>query len=200
MADTIVQMGMDVNLDFPGTTRIGHYEWQVFGSVMDAFGVNIYGRYFVNVHEGFARTIAIIYSELSNSAEEMLSLFFGLNDPTPPPLPPIDFMTLPEVDEDPSALEHVDASQLVGLWYWEEEPYYIFNADGTGIMDVGYDDIEIIWDVVGAVLRVCDTPDGCGSLDDCPEPMEWYIEFDGEDNMTLSSTFMPGWVFDYVRG
>jgi hypothetical protein len=195
MAEMVVSVGMDVDLDFPETTRIGYFDWYSFRSVMDVFGMNIYGHYFINIHEGFARTIMINYADFTNTPEEILGLFFGLNDPTPPPLPA---QPLPETV--PAELPAVDASQLVGVWYWDGEPYYIFNADGTGILDVGYDNLEIIWEVVGAVLRFCYTPDNCGSLDACSAPEEWQIEFDGEDNMTLSSITMPGWVFDYVRG
>ena len=67
-------MGMEVNFDFPGTTRIGNYEWYSFESVMDV-GIEVFGRYLINVQDGFARTISITYSEMSEPLDDILALF-----------------------------------------------------------------------------------------------------------------------------
>ena len=72
------QTGAEVNL-FPGTTRIGNYDWTSFETSMEiAFGPNIYFRQFVSIHEGFARTITILYDEGSESPEEILAMFSGI--------------------------------------------------------------------------------------------------------------------------
>lgn len=77
-ARTIEAMGMDVHLDFPGTTRIGGYYWYSYGSEMDIFGTAIFGRYFINIEGGFARIISIIYSDASMYVDEALTLFSEL--------------------------------------------------------------------------------------------------------------------------
>ena len=74
-SQTLVEMGMDVNLDFPGTTRIGDYDWYSYESILEVHGTNIYGRYFVSVQGGFARIIAIIYHDGSESLENILAMF-----------------------------------------------------------------------------------------------------------------------------
>jgi hypothetical protein len=74
-AETLEMMGMQVNLDFPGVTRIGNYDWLSYGSVMEVMGVEISARYFVNVKDGFARIIMMVYSEASETPEEILQMF-----------------------------------------------------------------------------------------------------------------------------
>jgi len=77
-SDLLLTMGMEVNFDFPGTTRIGAYDWYSYQSIMD-IGINIYGRYFVNVEGGFARVISIIYSEgQEDLVDELLGRFSSL--------------------------------------------------------------------------------------------------------------------------
>ena len=71
-------MGMEVDFDFPGTTGIGNYDWYTFESIMDV-GIEVFGRYFVNVQDGFARSISITYSDMSDlSLEDILALFSSL--------------------------------------------------------------------------------------------------------------------------
>lgn len=77
-AQTIEMMGMDVNLDFPGTTRIGGVDWYSYGSEMDVFGTPVFGRYFVSIENGFARIISIIYSDFSMYVDDVLALFSDL--------------------------------------------------------------------------------------------------------------------------
>ena len=77
-AETLEMMGMTVHFDFPGTTRIGAYDWYSYGSSMDMFGTMLYGRYFVNVQGGFVRVISIIYHEGTPSVEEILEHFEAL--------------------------------------------------------------------------------------------------------------------------
>ena len=74
-AENIAVTGMEVNLDFPGTTRIGNYYWYSFQTPMEVLGENVYVRHFVTVQNGFARTIIIIYSEETESLEEILAMF-----------------------------------------------------------------------------------------------------------------------------
>lgn len=67
-------MGMDF-VEIPGTTRIGNYLWYSYGSVWEVLGMNIYGRNFINIQDGFVRMIQIVYSDMSGSWEEILEMF-----------------------------------------------------------------------------------------------------------------------------
>ena len=68
-------MGWEVNTDFPNM-RLGTYTWYVYGTAAEIMpGFNIYGRYLVDVRDGFALTIQIVYSEVSESAEEIIAMF-----------------------------------------------------------------------------------------------------------------------------
>ena len=74
-ASVLAEMGMEVNMDF-STINLGGHTWHVFGSAMELMpGFNIYGRYLVDVRDGFAFTIQIVYSELSESVDEILAMF-----------------------------------------------------------------------------------------------------------------------------
>ena len=74
-AEGLQMVGMEVNFDFPGTTRIGNYDWHSYGSVMDMLGTEIFGRYFVNLQDGIARIIMFVYHEGSETVEDMLRMF-----------------------------------------------------------------------------------------------------------------------------
>jgi len=77
-AQTIEMMGMDVHFNFPGTTRIGNYDWYSYGSEMDMFGTSVFGRYFVNIEDGIVRIISIIYSDFSMYVDDVLAMFSAL--------------------------------------------------------------------------------------------------------------------------
>ena len=64
-------------VDISGPTPIGSYDWYSFSSELD-FGIIIYGRQFVNIQDGFIRSIIISYLEGSETAEDILSMFEGL--------------------------------------------------------------------------------------------------------------------------
>ena len=67
----------------PGTTRIGNYDWYSYEFSGEYFGMTMSSRRFINIHEGFSRTIIITYTDISESLEEILAMFSGLNDPIP---------------------------------------------------------------------------------------------------------------------
>jgi len=74
-SEMLVTMGMEVDFDFPNAS-LGNYTWHVYESAMEIMpGINIYGRYFVDVRDGFAITVQIVYSDFSESVEEILALF-----------------------------------------------------------------------------------------------------------------------------
>ena len=77
VGDLLETMGMEVDFDFPGTTRMGNYDWYSFESMMHV-GMPVYGRYFVSIQGGFARTISITYSEMSEPLDNLLALFRDL--------------------------------------------------------------------------------------------------------------------------
>ena len=70
--------GIEVNLDFPGTTRIGAYDWYSIEAFVDMHGTSFYTRYFTIVKDGFAITINIGHNEVSESVEEILAMFSPL--------------------------------------------------------------------------------------------------------------------------
>jgi len=69
---------MEVNLDFPGTTRIGAYDWHSSKSSFDVSTFMLYSRQFVILKDGFAIIISIPHHEASESAEEVLAMFSAL--------------------------------------------------------------------------------------------------------------------------
>ena len=74
-SEMLATMGMTVDLDFPNA-RLGSYTWHVYGSAMEIMpGINVYGRYFVDVRDGFAITVQVIYSGFSESFDEILAMF-----------------------------------------------------------------------------------------------------------------------------
>ena len=68
-------LGGELNLDFPGTTTLGGYEFYAYGTEMTHFGVVAYGRQFINIQDGFVRLIIITYFEGSETVEEILEMF-----------------------------------------------------------------------------------------------------------------------------
>jgi len=109
-------LGGRVHLDATDVTRIGAYEWDSFGTEMDMHGMTIYGRQFFTFQYGFLRTIVITTTPISESVDDILTMFIGLDAPIP----------------EPPAIEH--AAELVGTWAWDESDEYIlvFYADGQG--------------------------------------------------------------------
>ena len=85
------------------------------------------------------------------------------------------------------------AQALVGTWYWLGSPFYIFNANGSGMMGTS----EINWTAANGVLGVCVTPDLCRG--DCIAPSEWYYTIDG-NRLVLVSRITAGIYFEYTRG
>ncbi|MCL2579293.1 MAG: hypothetical protein FWE32_04600 [Oscillospiraceae bacterium] len=73
MASVAEQAGVD--FDSFGMRRIGRYDWHVYGTVA---GGNNFGRYFINIDDGFVRVISFLYTDQSKSLEEMLALFSPL--------------------------------------------------------------------------------------------------------------------------
>lgn len=72
-SEELVAAGMEVFLDGFHNIIIGNSSWEVYGSMAD-FGVYIYGRFLVSVYGGFVRVITIVYTEHSETAEEILSM------------------------------------------------------------------------------------------------------------------------------
>lgn len=116
--------------------------------------------------------------------------YLPATDETEPAYEPID-----EVDEDEPVQQPVATAQtLVGTWYWQNIPYYVFEADGTGNM-AGIADIN--WSASGGILSICSTPELCG--DTCIAPTDWYYVIEG-NQLTLTSTLLPELNFVYTRG
>jgi len=117
VVEGIEAVGGRVIEEYPGTTRIGAYDWHSFGTELDMMGTTVFGRQFFNIHQGYVRIIVVTYMSDSEPLEEIMSLFIGLDDP------------LPEISEAEHAEELLDTS-----WYWDanDDYTYVFNADGTG--------------------------------------------------------------------
>ena len=100
----------------------------------------------------------------------------------------------PEVD-DPEAPA---AQTLVGTWNFLGLPFYVFEADGRGLMSSGTDlELDIRWTAHNGVLSICITPDICGIT--CIAPAEYYYTIEG-NQLTLTSTLIPELTFTYTRG
>lgn len=84
------------------------------------------------------------------------------------------------------------AQTLVGTWLWNNQPYYVFNAGGTGTMAGS----AIRWWTGNGVLSICNTPAMCGN--NCPAPMDWRYSFSG-NQLTLTSTTIANMSFTYTR-
>jgi len=75
MSDMLIEVGMGVNTDFPNVT-VGSRSWHVFESVMEIMpGFSVYGYYLVDVSDGFALTVQIVHSPMSESLDEILAMF-----------------------------------------------------------------------------------------------------------------------------
>jgi len=72
--------GIRVDVSSPGPTRIGGYDWYSYGTAIDMLGGTVYGRQFFTIREGFIRLIIFTYFEGSESLEEMLAMFGGLDE------------------------------------------------------------------------------------------------------------------------
>ena len=157
---------------FPGTTRIGAYDWHSLGTALDIpeMGMTLYGRQFINVLDGFVRTIVITYSEFGESLETVLGMFAGLNDPLP--------------------ARQGRSPALVGAWEWDmgETYVYIFNEDGTGTRGVPDVIEEFYWGVVGTDLFI-----NLGFIIE-----SWRYTIDG-DVLTIDSNQRSGLTFSYIR-
>ena len=89
--------------------------------------------------------------------------------------------------------EETASATIEGTWYWMDSPYYVFNADGTGLMLA----TPILWETRDGILLICTTPDSCGSIADCIMTMDWYYTVEG-NVLTLESTIMD-LTFTYIR-
>ncbi|MCL2619799.1 MAG: copper amine oxidase N-terminal domain-containing protein [Defluviitaleaceae bacterium] len=71
---------------------------------------------------------------------------------------------------------------LVGTWMWMNIEYYVFNADGSGLMS----NSAISWNTNNSVLYICTTPDFCGDI--CRAPSRWTYNITGNQMVLQSVT------------
>ena len=72
-AEIMIALGMDVITDFPNL-NLGGRTWHQYQSILDFGGFNIYGHYLLDIQDGFVFIIQFVYSEFSESAEEMFAM------------------------------------------------------------------------------------------------------------------------------
>jgi|GEM_PF-2289024 len=94
----------------------------------------------------------------------------------------------PQTPQAPSATQ----ASLVGTWLWLGSPYYVFETGGRGTMS----GMAILWSTSNGVLRICSTPDLCGST--CIAPAEWNYVLTG-NQLTLTSRVIDSLTFTYTR-
>ncbi|MCL2408843.1 MAG: hypothetical protein FWC96_04420 [Oscillospiraceae bacterium] len=179
-AEQLEQIGMGVNLDFPGTVRIGAYDWYSFGTAMYLpMGVVAYGRQFINVQDGFVRTIGITGADPEAPVNEVLAMFIGLEDPIPEQAAPEEV-----------AIEHAEA--LVGTWVWDEDNTYryVFYADGRGTRGFPWMTEEFEWRTEGGDHLLI------GITAFAVESWTFTIN---DDVLTIDSRQIPGLTFNYYR-
>jgi hypothetical protein len=73
-SEELIAADMEVFLGGFPNVILGDSSWTVYSSVAD-FGISIYGRFLVNVYGGFVRVITIVYTEDSETPEEILTMF-----------------------------------------------------------------------------------------------------------------------------
>ena len=161
-----------VDADSVGTVKLGNYEWDFFDSEMELMGITIPSRQLFHFQDGFLRQIAIVSApDGSESAEDILAWFVGLDEPLP---------------ERPVA-EH--AEELLGAWIWDsnQDWIYEFFADGTGIRGVNQAE-PFEWQTDGDHLMIS------GML----MVESWTFTIEG-DILTLDSRQTPGVAWSYIR-
>ncbi|MCL2401922.1 MAG: hypothetical protein FWC90_04695 [Oscillospiraceae bacterium] len=171
--------GISVNLDFPGTVRIGDYDWYSFGTVMEMpLGMVAYGRQFINVQDGFGRIIGITGNDPEASVNEVLAMIISLDDPIPEQI-------IPEA----VAAEHTEA--LVGTWAWDEDGAYtyVFYADGRGTRGFPWMTEEFEWRTEGDDHLMITT--GISIM------VESWTFTISDDVLTIDSRQVPGLTFNY---
>ena len=172
-AKRITEVGVDVHFDYPGTTRIGNYDWHSFGTSVNIMGIDILGRQFINIHDGFAREIIISYNDMTEPIDEILHMFFGLDDPIP----------------EPAQTERAEV--LVGAWVWDLDSSYVITFHADGQMTRGFSEEleEFTWSTRGN-----DTL----TLEDGAAIESWTFIINS-DVLTLDSNHDPDFTFSYVR-
>jgi len=103
---------------------------------------------------------------------------------TPPPAPP-------QPPAQPS---------LVGRWNFLGVPFFVFEANGRGVMLPGDEAaMDIRWWTASNLLSICITPDLCGN--NCILPMEQYFVFLQNGNqLMLTDRTPPNESFVFTRG
>ena len=84
------------------------------------------------------------------------------------------------------------STDLVGTWLFHGEPYYILEANGTGMMSV----VAINWIAHDGILAVCNTPRICRG--NCRAPQRWEYEISGNE-LTLTNPVISRIAFTYTR-
>ncbi|MCL2573820.1 MAG: copper amine oxidase N-terminal domain-containing protein, partial [Defluviitaleaceae bacterium] len=84
-------------------------------------------------------------------------------------------------------------SNLAGTWNYLGTPFYILNADGTGMLS---DLFELRWWSGNGIFSYCLTPIICGN--NCFFPLEWYYTLNGND-LTLTNVLDSSETYRYVR-
>jgi len=75
MVEGMGLIGGSVNLDFPGTTRIGAHDWYTYGTRLDFGHIVTYGRQFIAIQDGYIKHIIITYAETTETPEDILRMF-----------------------------------------------------------------------------------------------------------------------------
>jgi len=102
-------------------------------------------------------------------------------EPTPSPTPVATPVPTP-----------IPAQTLVGEWTVYGAPFYVFNADGTGLF-LGS---ELNWWASNGVISICITPDLCRGT--CIAPAEWYYIITG-NRLDLRSRLLPDIYSHFTR-
>jgi len=112
--NNLAEIGMRAH-SIPGTTQIGDYTWHSISTEMDVLGTLMAGRQFINIQDGFVRTLVLSFNAELDPVDMLLARFSSLDTPPPPP---------PAHD-----------GVLVGVWAWDSDNsyVYIFEADGHGM-------------------------------------------------------------------
>ena len=75
MIEGMELIGGSVYLDFPGTTRIGAYDWYSYGTMLDFGTITTHGRQFIVIQGGYIKHIVITYAPTTETPEDILQMF-----------------------------------------------------------------------------------------------------------------------------
>ena len=172
-APFLEEFGFTVDLSNTDTVKIGENSWYLLAAEVNYGEIPLYQNMYINIYEGIARMVTISFHDNSESVEDILSMFIGMDDP----IPDTQSRTF-EVDD-----------ELVGTWAWDDDDSYTytFHSDGTLVRGVAEEYEEHEWGTDGGEHLII----GSG-----PRSESWTYTI-SENVLTIESRQQEGVIFSY---